>query len=119
MGNVKLFYSDKEKGLDASLRVIYRGRYGIGDIVGSIQGETIPPSDRNGNSILDTHDNFVSGYALVNVSVAKAIPSGFRFQLGIDNLFNYTDRIYIPNIPGRLVYTSVAYNFSKIKPSTN
>ncbi|HBK89595.1 MAG: TonB-dependent receptor [Cyclobacteriaceae bacterium] len=115
VGNVKLFYVDKEKGLDASLRVIYRGRYGIGDIVGSIQGETIPVSDRNGNSILDVYDNFVSGYALVNISMAKTLPAGIRIQAGIDNLFNYTDRIYIPNIPGRLMYVSVGYSFSKSK----
>lgn len=115
VGNFKLFYADKEKGWDASLRVIYRGRYGIGDIVGSIQGETIPVSDRNGNSILDVYDNFVSGYALVNISVAKTLPAGLRIQAGIDNLFNYTDRIYIPNIPGRLMYVSVGYSFSKLK----
>ena len=119
MGNAKLFYSDKEKGLEASVRVIYRGRYGVGNISGNIQGETIPPSDRDGNSILDTHDTFVNGYALVNISVAKTIPPGIRFQLGIDNLFNYTDPIYIPNIPGRLAYVSVGYNFSKIKSSNN
>lgn len=115
VGNFKIFYADKEKGWDASLRVIYRGRYGIGDIVGSIQGETIPVSDRNGNSILDVYDNFVNGYALVNVSVARTLPAGLRIQAGIDNLFNYTDRIYIPNIPGRLMYVSVGYSFSKSK----
>ena len=41
-GNVKLFYVDKEKGLDANLRVIYRGRYGIGDIVGKHPGRDHP-----------------------------------------------------------------------------
>jgi outer membrane receptor for ferrienterochelin and colicins len=115
VGNVKLFYADKEHGWDASLRVIYRGRYGVGDIVGSIQGETIPTSDRNGNSVLDVYDNFVNGYALVNMSIAKTLPAGLRIQAGIDNLFNYTDRIYIPNIPGRLMYVSVGYSFSKSK----
>lgn len=113
MGNIKLFYSDKEKGIEGSVRVIYRGRYGIGDIRGSIQGETIPSSDRNNNGILDIYDTFVEGYALVNLSVAKTLPQGIRFQLGIDNVFNYTDRIYIPNIPGRLIYASINYSFSR------
>ncbi len=113
MGNVKLFYSDKQKGLDASVRVIYRGRFGIGDIRGDIQGGTIPSSDYNNNGILDTHDQFVDGYALVNISAAKTIRQGIRFQTGIDNLFNYTSPRYIPNIPGRIMYMSISYSFSK------
>jgi outer membrane receptor for ferrienterochelin and colicins len=113
MGNIKLFYSDKERGIEGSVRVIYRGRYGIGDIRGNIQGETIPTSDRNNNGILDVYDTFVEGYALVNISAAKTLKQGLRFQVGIDNLFDYTDKIYIPNIPGRLVYTSISYSFSR------
>ena len=112
MGNVKLFYEDKEKRWNASLRVIYRGRYGVGDIRGNIQGEVIPPADINGNGILDTHDNFVEGYALVNLSVAKSLPSGFRLQLGVDNLFDYKNPIYIPNVAGRLIYGSLSYSFN-------
>ena len=119
MANAKLFYSDKQKGLEASVRVIYRGRYGVGDIRGNIQGETIPSSDLDSNNILDTHDQFVQGYALVNVSAAKTIPQGIRFQLGVDNVFDHVDRIYIPNLPGRLVYASVSYSFSKNKSINN
>ena len=119
MANAKLFYSDKQKGLEASVRVIYRGRYGVGDIRGNIQGETIPSSDLNSNNILDTHDQFVQGYALVNVSAAKTIPQGIRFQVGVDNVFDHVDRIYIPNLPGRLVYASVSYSFSKNKSVNN
>ncbi len=118
MGNFKIFYQDKTKGLEASFRIIYRGKYGIGDIRGNIQGETIPPSDRNSNSILDKYDDFVKGYALVNVSVAKSIKQGLRFQVGIDNLFDHTEPIFIPNLPGRLMYGSISYSFSKNK-STN
>jgi outer membrane receptor for ferrienterochelin and colicins len=109
MGNAKLFYSDVAKGFDASIRVIYRGKFGIGDI----RGSDIPTSDINGNSILDTHDQFVNGYELVNISAAKTIRQGVRFQVGIDNLFNYTDPVYIPNVPGRLLYASIRYTFSK------
>jgi len=113
MGNIKLFYDHKPSGWEGSLRVIYRGKYGIGDIRGNIQGETIPPSDRNSNSILDRYDDFVDGYALVNISVAKTIKKLIRVQLGVDNVFNHTEPITIPNLPGRLVYTSLSYSFSK------
>jgi outer membrane receptor for ferrienterochelin and colicins len=117
-GNIKIFYKHSVTKWEASARLIYRGKYGVGDIRGNIQGETIPPSDRNSNSILDVYDDFVKGYALINLSVAKSLDCGLRFQVGVDNLFNYTEPIYIPNLPGRLMYGSVSYNFSKnnVKP---
>ena len=115
MANLKIFYSDAKRGLEASARIIYRGPFGVGDIRGNIQGEVLPPADINGNGILDIYDNFVPGYALVNISAAKSISAGFRFQVGIDNLFDYTNRLYIPNIPGRLFYASIGYTFQKNK----
>jgi len=117
-GNLKLFYMNKVKGLEASVRMIYRGKYGVGDIRGNIQGEVIPPSDVNSNGILDVYDDFVSGYGLINISVAKTIRQNLRFQFGIDNLLNHTEPIFIPNLPGRLIYGSVGYSFSRtnVKP---
>ncbi|MEQ8302329.1 MAG: TonB-dependent receptor [Cyclobacteriaceae bacterium] len=112
-GNFKLFYANQSKGLEASLRVIFRGKFGIGDLSGSISGESIPASDRNSNAILDDYDDFVEGYALVNLSVAKSIDTGFRFQVGVDNLFDYTEPVFIPNLPGRIMYAAVSYSFSK------
>lgn len=116
MGNFKVFYS--HKGWEASARVIYRGPYGMGDIRGNIQGEVLPPSDINGNGILDTYDHFVNGYALVNLSLARSFDSGLRAQVGVDNLLDYTDPLYIPNLPGRLLYASVGFTFRK-KSKTN
>jgi outer membrane receptor for ferrienterochelin and colicins len=113
MGNLKVFYSHKPSGWEGSVRVIYRGKYGVGDIRGNIQGEVIPPSDTNSNSILDVYDDFVNGYALVNISVAKTVKNAVRFQVGVDNLFDYTEPVLIPNLPGRLYYASVSYSFSK------
>lgn len=112
-GNFKIFYNNKERGLDASLRLIYRGRYGAGSLQGNVQGLTIPPSDRNNNGILDVYDNFVSGYFLCNVSAAKTFRQKLRVQAGVDNLFDYKDALYIPNLPGRQIYFSMSYSFSK------
>jgi outer membrane receptor for ferrienterochelin and colicins len=111
MGNFKIFYA--HNGWEGSARVIYRGPYGMGDIRGNIQGEVLPPSDVNGNGILDVYDHFVSGYAQVNLSVARTLNPGLRIQVGVDNLLDYTDPIYIPNLPGRLLYASVGYTFVK------
>jgi outer membrane receptor for ferrienterochelin and colicins len=111
-GNFKIFYDDKTSGWFGSLRVIYRGRYGAGDMMGNIQGEAIPASDKNNNSIQDVYDNFVNGYGLVNVSIGKNLEA-FRLQGGVDNIFNYTEPVFIPNLPGRLAYVSVAYTWRK------
>ncbi|MGC4022437.1 MAG: TonB-dependent receptor [Cyclobacteriaceae bacterium] len=109
MGNFKIFYENKTKGYMASLRVIYRGKFGLGSSFGSSSFT----SGNNGNTILDVHDNFVPGYALVNISAAKTLVAHFRIQAGIDNLFNQTNPLAIPNLPGRLIYASVAYTFLK------
>jgi outer membrane receptor for ferrienterochelin and colicins len=114
-GNFKVFYKNAKSGWEGSVRVIYRGKFGVGDVQGNIQGEIIPASDRNDNLILDGYDNFVPGYALVNLSVAKSIQR-LRFQLGVDNLLDYTNPIFIPNLPGRLIYGSVSFSlFEKSK----
>lgn len=112
-GNIKLFYKNERHGWDASLRFIYRGKYGIGDIRGSIQGEVVPPSDVNNNAVLDVHDNFISGYGLVNLSLGKTFFDNIRIQVGVDNLFDHTEPIFIPNLPGRILYGSLAYSFFK------
>ncbi len=109
-GNFKMLYSDKKSGLSGSLRVIYRGKFGIGGIRGNIQGEIVPSSDTDNNTILDSYDNFIPGYALVNFSLAKEINKILRFQIGVDNLFDYTQPIFIPNLPGRLVYLSASFS---------
>lgn len=111
-GNFKIFYDNKKSGWFGSLRVIYRGRYGVGDMMGNIQGDNIPTSDRNFNNIQDVYDNFVNGYALVNLSVGKTL-KGFRMQAGLDNVLNHTEPIFIPNLPGRLAYISIGYTWHK------
>lgn len=110
-GNFKIFYHNIEKGVEATFRVIYRGPFGIGDIRGNIQGEEIPQADKNNNSILDVYDDFVNGYFLANVSMAYHFDKKWRMQIGIDNLFNHTDPVYIPNLPGQLSYINLNYKF--------
>lgn len=105
MANLKLFYADRVSGWEGSIRVIYRGPYGI--------------ADTNANSILDVHDNFIGGYAMVNLSLAKNLKDGLRFQVGVDNLLNYNDPVNIPNIPGRLIYASIGFSLSQRKSNSN
>lgn len=110
-GNLKFFFHNKEKW-EGSVRLIWRSKFGVGDIRGNIQGETIPASDINSNGILDRYDRFVKGYVLSNISVARELNSGLRLQVGIDNLFNHREPIFIPNLPGRIIYLSAAWKFN-------
>jgi len=99
MANIKLFYQSKKNGWNASVRAVYRGKYGFGDV--------------NGNLILDAPDEYVKGYWLGNISLGKNLVSWMNLQIGIDNIFNYTNAAYIPSIPGRLYYTSIQIKFNK------
>ncbi|HTF17925.1 MAG TPA: TonB-dependent receptor [Chryseolinea sp.] len=103
MANAKLFYEHAETGWSATTRIIYRGRYGI--------------SDTNNNNILDADSEYVDGYATVNVSVAKTFGRWLRLQVGCDNIFDYTNKTYIPSLPGRLVWGSVGLTFGGRKSS--
>ena len=99
MGNIRLFYLNPKNGLGASLRCIYRGKYGYGDT--------------NGNNILDDKSEYVNGYYLWNLSFSKKLYKKLNLQVGIDNLFDYTNPTYVPSIPGRIYYASVALELNK------
>lgn len=97
MYNARLFYTSK--GFNASIRGIYRGRFGLGDL--------------NSNQILDADNEYVSGYWLWNVSVAKRFGQLFQLQVGIDNAFDFTNRVTSPGIAGRLWYARLSFYFQK------
>ncbi|MEO7988637.1 MAG: TonB-dependent receptor [Chryseolinea sp.] len=104
MANAKLFY-ESQNGWSGSLRAIYRGRYGYADL--------------NNNTILDDNSEYVEDYVTCNVSVGKSFQQWLKVQAGCDNLFNYNDAQYIPSLPGRLLWASVALTFSKKKEKAN
>ena len=68
-------------------------------------------SDSNGNDILDTYDKFIDGYSLCDVGVAHQITSFKSCQIGVKNIFGFTNHEYISNITGRLYYMSFKINF--------
>ena len=100
MANLKLFYEQPKSGFSASLRGIYRGRYGYGD--------------RDGNLILDADNEYVAGYVLYSISGAKTWKS-LTLQAGVDNLTGYTDPTYMPTLAGRLWYTSLRWSWQVAK----
>ena len=98
MLNGKIFYDNADNGWSGSLRLVYRGRYGF--------------SDTNNNVILDDDSEYVDGYLVCNASVGKTFYDRLKLQAGCDNLFDYTDKQYIPSLPGRLVWINASISLS-------
>ncbi len=102
-GNFKIFYENSKSHVTASLRGIYRSRYGFADF--------------NGNSIADTDDEFLQGFMTWNIAISKTFKEKYRLQTGIDNAFGFTNPERIPNLAGRLIWVSLGVNFEKKKKS--
>ncbi|MEZ0483135.1 TonB-dependent receptor plug domain-containing protein [Fibrella aquatica] len=98
MANLKFFYELPKRGLSASLRGVYRNRYGF--------------ADTNGNLILDEAGEYVSGYVTWHVTASKTVKA-LTIQAGIDNLTGYTDSPFIPSLAGRLWYASLRWNWAR------
>jgi outer membrane receptor for ferrienterochelin and colicins len=97
--NVRINYLDEKTGINASVRAIYRGRYGY--------------KDTDGNGIVNRNDEYTKGYVLVNASLSKPFfKDALRAQLTAQNLLNYRDAQVILNLPGRLIYAGITYHFN-------
>ena len=97
MINAKLFYN-AANGWSASIRGIYRGRWGT--------------ADKDGDGLIDQDNEFAKGFLMANISAAKTIKQ-FRLQAGIDNFLNYKDSKNLPGLPGIQPYISIMYSVIK------
>jgi outer membrane receptor for ferrienterochelin and colicins len=101
-GNIKLAFADSKKGISANVRAPYKGKYGY--------------SDLNGNSILDADNEYVDGYVLLNAGIAKSFRnSKYEIRFGVDNITDFRNVEFIPDVPGRIWHASFILNFSKKK----
>lgn len=80
----------------ANVRLTYRSKYGL--------------LDSNGNNYLDVYDDFVEAYSILDFSINKTFYTNYSLNIGIDNLFNFTDPQNISNIPGRIIYAKLNIN---------
>lgn len=95
--NIKFLYHFSKLKSDINLRVFYRSKYGL--------------NDTNGNQVLDVYDQFVAGYFLANLSISKQIKETYTLQVGVNNLFDFTNPEQISNISGRQVFLKMQFNF--------
>lgn len=112
--NTKLNLKIPKWSVESFIRVFYNSRFGINALNGNVSGISIPPSDVNGNAILDNYDKLVRGYFTCNASLSKNWNSKWILQVGAENLFNYKDAVHIPNLIGRNLFISLQYNFIKV-----
>lgn len=101
MLNVKLFYRHQPSGWSASVRGIYRSRWGTNDV--------------DGNGIINRTDETANGFLQLNANVSKDFNTHWRVMLGAENLLNYRDAVNIPNVLGINGYISIHYQFQKRK----
>ena len=97
MANIKLFYEIPKWKLDTNLRTTYRSSYGL--------------VDSNANEYLDSYDDFVDGYAIVDFAINKTFKKNYRIGFGVDNLLDFTDAQNISNLAGRIIYGKLNIHF--------
>ena len=95
--NIKINYLVPSIKTSINARLFYRSKYGI--------------FDANNNNILDKYDTFVKGYFLSNITINKDFKNQFSWQIGVNNLLDYTDKKNITNLPGRQFFTRVQFQF--------
>lgn len=96
MANIKLFYTVPKWDLDANIRATYRSKYGL--------------FDTNGNQYLDTFDDFIDGYAVIDVALNKVFFKDYQIGIGADNLFGFKNT-QVTNIAGRMIYGKLNIQF--------
>ena len=88
-----------KNGWSASLRFIYRSRWGV--------------VDKDGNGFANMDAEFAPANLQINTTVAKKISNHFTTQLGFNNLSNQTNALFMPNTPGINWFISINYTFNK------
>ena len=95
MGNIQLnYYLNGKTDLNAMLTC--RSKYAL--------------SDSNANGFLDTYDEFIDAYALLDLSISHRLKENYSIQLGANNIFGYTNPQYSSNISGRIYFIKLNIN---------
>jgi outer membrane receptor for ferrienterochelin and colicins len=99
MASLRIFFENKNRVWNASLRFIYRSRFGV--------------TDKDGNGFANMDEEFAPGMLQSNLAAGYRISRSFNLQAGINNLFNQTNARYMPNLPGINWFIGIHYSFKK------
>ena len=97
MANFKITYENKHSFF-ATIRLLYKSKWYISDI--------------DGNGLINSSDESAKSYSILNLSTGKAITNSTRITFGIDDIFNYKDLNYLPNLQGRMVYLTANFKIN-------
>lgn len=100
MANLKLTWENQHHFF-ATTRLLYRSQWAV--------------ANSDGNAVYNSNDEFASGYMQVNISAGKELKNGIRLNAGMDNVFNYQDIDYLPNLQGRMIYFGIQASLLKRK----
>jgi outer membrane receptor for ferrienterochelin and colicins len=96
MANIKLMYENVANGWQASVRAIYRSRWGT--------------FDQDGNGIINRKDETAPGFVLLNAAMQKQISPSLMLGAGVENILNHRDALNLPNVPGINAFLSISWN---------
>jgi outer membrane receptor for ferrienterochelin and colicins len=96
--NLKVFYTHPR--WEATMRLIYRGRYGWGDA--------------NGNLILDDKSEYVDAYVLCNMSFMYHLRR-YTLQAGIDNATDFRNEAFVPALAPRTFWFAFQFDIANHK----
>ncbi len=94
MANIKLSYENKHDFF-ATARLMYKSKWYV--------------SDKDGNGLINTNDEAANSYTLINLSAGKKINKLISMNIGMDNMLNYQDATYLPNLQGRMIYVTANF----------
>ena len=97
------FNYNNSNGLFGNFRALYRSKWAV--------------NNTNGNEVYDDGDSFAQGYIALHLAIGKDYLNGVGLQFGCDNMLNYIDAAYLPNLPGRTFFTTLKYQIPQKKSS--
>ena len=100
MTNLKFTY-ENQKNFFATTRFVYRSEWAV--------------ANSDGNGVYNTNDEFANGFLIINISAGKEFKNGICLNAGMDNVFNYQDINYLPNLQGRNIYIGAQFKLIKSK----
>ncbi|MEO5650828.1 MAG: TonB-dependent receptor [Ginsengibacter sp.] len=103
--NLRVQYKNIKYNGTAFITAKYRGRYGFSGLNGF----------QDGNDILEDDREFVKGFVLVNITFSKQVAGRWELQAGVENIFNYTNKLQMPNMFGRSYFININFNLQKIR----
>jgi len=92
--NIKFFYEPNER-IFVTLRVMYKSQWFV--------------SDRDGNGLINSNDESAMGFYTANFSAGIKLGKISTLTVGMDNITNYKDISYLPNLQGRMIFCSANF----------